>query len=292
MPIKTTNMQPHYTVDIWRDEDPTDPLDTECSGIIHHAYRERGVLISRRSPKESAKLAYALAMDELGEFFEERGQLPSGFLAETAEVDWFALEWDDPAFQEKLSAHDMRRLSAQRLKESEHNAALLKRFGVPATPENIYREFMPPELVKALAKYLRTEVMFVKEMASCGDSYGSHFVWAEKADIVEKWGVDPDNARVAFEDWCTEFQCYLDGDVWGFVIDYVECDDPKDPLEPRYEEPGLESCGGIIGDDPRSVVARMSDYWSGLDGASAITDAVMYETGRYMRPMTIYVPIK
>lgn len=284
MPIKTTNLNPHYVVDIWRDEDPTDPLDMECHGVIHHAYCERGMLNSRRAPKEMAKLAYALARGELADFFEEGGQLPSWFLLETEEADWFDLGGVEPPTT--LGGYAM-----HPIKEVQHNASLLRKFGVPDTPENIYREDMPPELIESLTRYLLSEVMLTKEITPCGGSYGSHFVWAEKRDIVEQWGVDPDNAHAAFEDWCAELQHYLEGDVWGFTIDYIECDDPQDPLAPRYEEPGLESCGGFIGDDSANIVSRMADQWSDLDEAD-ITYAVRREMGPYMRPMTIYVPIK
>ena len=288
MPIKTTNLNPHYVVDIWRDEDPTDPLDMECHGVIHHAYCERGMLNSRRAPKEMAKLAYALARGELADFFfDEGGHLPIGFIPETEEADWFDLGGVEPPTT--LGGYAVHPGAVHPIKEVQHNTNLLKRFGVPDTPENIYREDMPPELVAALTRYLLSEVLFTKELTSHGNAYGSHFVWAEKRDIVEQWGVDPDNAHASFEDWCKEFQCYIDGDVWGFTIDYIECDDPQDPLAPRYEEPGLESCGGFIGDDSSNVVSRMADHWFDLDEADA--DAVRREIGSYMRSTTLYIPI-
>ena len=144
-----------------------------------------------------------------------------------------------------------------------------------------------------MTKHLLSEVVFVEAVTACGDSYGTHYIWAEKADIVDKWGVDPDTVRPQFDGWVEEFKNYLDGAVWGFAVDYVECDDPTDPDAPRYVEPGLESCSDIIGDDAKSVIDTMAMHWFGLEQpTSDITDAVLSALGAYMSPITVYVPIQ
>ena len=293
MRTKITSLRPHYMVEIFRDKDPTDPLDMDLQGVIHHGYRERGVLSSRKESGEAVRLAYALATKTLDEFFEEGGQLPSRYLPETEEVDWFDLSGRLREIPPTLAGYAVHPSAPHPLKEVAHNTSLLRKFGVPETPENIYREDMPKELITAMTKHLLSEVVFVEAVTACGDSYGTHYIWAEKADIVDKWGVHPDNARTQFDGWVEEFKNYLDGAVWGFVVDYVECDDPTDPDAPRYVEPGLESCSDIIGADAKSVIDTMAMHWFGLEQpTSDITDAVLSALGAHMSPITVYVPIQ